>query len=70
MLVFWWVLKSAIYSNTSQTRGFKLAKFSNSRFLSLLYTSKLVVTFTSIQIRELAIFRAPKIASLEVLLYF
>ena len=58
------------YSNTSQTRGSKLAKFSNSRFRLLLFTSKLAVPFTSIQIRELAIFRAPKIASLEVLLYF
>ena len=29
------------YSNTSQTRGSKLAKFSNSRFRSLLFDSKL-----------------------------
>ena len=63
------VIKLSTYSNTSQTCGPKLAKFSNSRFLSLLFTSKLAVPFTSIQIRELAIFRAPKFASLEVLLY-
>ena len=31
------------YSNTSQTRGPKLAEFSNSRFLLLLFTPKLAV---------------------------
>ena len=40
------------YSNTSQTRGSKLAKFSNSRFLSLFFTSKLAVPLCSTQIRE------------------
>ena len=39
-----------LYSNASQTHGFKLAKFSNSRFRSLLFTSKLAVPFLSTQI--------------------
>ena len=48
------------YSNTSQTRGSKLAKFSNSRFLSLLYTSKLAVLLLSTQIRDFGYFLSPK----------
>ena len=48
------------YSNTSQTRGSKLAKFSNSRFLSLLYTSKLAVLLLSTQIRDFCYFLSPK----------
>ena len=34
------------YSNTSQTRGSKLPKFSTSRFRLLLFTSKVAVPFT------------------------
>ena len=48
------------YSNTSQTRGSKLAKFSNSRFLSLLFTSKLAVPLCSTQIRDSGYFLSPK----------
>ena len=49
------------YSNTSQTRGSKLAKFSNSRFLSLFFTSKLAVPLLSTQIRDFCYFLSPKI---------
>ena len=48
------------YSNTSQTHGSKLAKFSNSRFLSLLFTSKLAVPLLSTQIRDFCYFLSPK----------
>ena len=48
------------YSNTSQTRGSKLAKFSNSRFLSLFFTSKLAVPLCSTQIRDSGYFLSPK----------
>ena len=61
--------KMSKYSNTSQTRGSKLAKFSNSRFLSLFYTSKLAVPFITPKFAIPVIFWAPKIVSLEVLLY-
>ena len=50
-----------MYSNTSQTRGSKLAKFSNSRFLSLFFTSKLAVPLLSTQIRDFCYFLSPKI---------
>ena len=50
-----------IYSNPSQTRGSKLAKFSNSRLLSLFYTSKLAVPLLSTQIRDFCYFLSPKI---------
>ena len=49
------------YSNTSQTRGSKLAEFSNSRFLSLFFTSKLAVPLLSTQIRDFCYFLSPKI---------
>ena len=49
------------YSNTSQTRGSKLAKFSNSRFLSLFFTFKLAVPLLSTQIRDFCYFLSPKI---------
>ena len=49
------------YSNTSQTCGSKLAKFSNSRFLSLFFTSKLAVPLLSTQIRDFCYFLSPKI---------
>jgi len=48
------------YSNTSQTRGSKLARFSNSRFLLLFFTSKLAVPFISTQIRDSCFFLSPK----------
>ena len=48
------------YSNTSQTRSSKLAKFSNSRFLSLLFTSKFAVPLCSTQIRDSGYFLSPK----------
>ena len=54
-----WTIAS-LYSNASQTRGSKLAKFSNSRFLSLLYTSKLAVLLLSTQIRDFCYFLSPK----------
>ena len=44
------------YSNTSQTRGSKLANFSNSQFLSLFFTSNLAVPFISTQIRNSCFF--------------
>ena len=50
-----------MYSNTSQTRGPKLAEFSNSRFLSLFFTSKLAVPLLSTQIRDFCYFLSPKI---------
>ena len=46
------IRKPGGYSNTSQTRGSKLAEFSNSRFLSLFFTSKLAVPLLSTQIRD------------------
>ena len=49
------------YSNTSQTRGSKLARFSNSRFLLLFFTSKLAVPLLSTQIRDFCYFLSPKI---------
>lgn len=49
------------YSNTSQTRVSKLAKFSNSRFLSLFFTSKPAVPLLSTQIRDFCYFLSPKI---------
>ena len=49
------------YSNTSQTRGSKLAKFSNSRFLLLFFTSKLAVPLLSTQIRHFCYFLSPEI---------
>ena len=49
------------YSNTSQTHGSKLAKFSNSRFLLLFFTSKLTVPLLSTQIRDFCYFLSPKI---------
>ena len=49
------------YSNTSQTRGSKLAKFSNSLFVSLFFTSKLAVPLLSTQICEFCYFLSPKI---------
>ena len=52
---------SSMYSNTSQTCGSKLAKFSNSRFLSLFFTSKLAVPLLSTQIRNFCYFLSPKI---------
>ena len=51
----------SVYSNTSQTRGSKLAEFSNSRFLSLFFTSKLAVPLLSTQIRDFCYFLSPKI---------
>ena len=48
------------YSNTLQTRGSKLAKFSNWRFRSLLFTLKLAVPFISTQIRNSCYFISPK----------
>ena len=48
------------YSNTSQTHGSKLAKFSNSQFRLLLFTSKLAVPFISTQIRDSSYFLSPK----------
>ena len=57
--VFFYIYR-AKYSNTSQTRGSKLAKFSNSRFLSLLFTSKLAVPLCSTQIRDIGNFLSPK----------
>ena len=53
--------KESKYSNTSQTRGSKLAKFSNSRFLLLFFTSKLAVPLLSTQIRDFCYFLSPKI---------
>ena len=50
-----------VYSNTLQTRGSKLAKFSKSRFLSLFFTSKLAVPLLSTQIRDFCYFLSPKI---------
>ena len=50
----------SVYSNTSQTRGSKLAKFSNSRFLLLFFTSKLAVPLLSTQIRDFCYFLSPK----------
>ena len=44
------------YSNTSQTRGSKLAKFSNSRFLLLFFTSKLAVIYVAPKLAILVIF--------------
>ena len=55
------VVFHAQYSNTSQTRGSKLAEFSNSRFLSLFFTSKLAVPLLSTQIRDFCYFLSPKI---------
>ena len=49
------------YSNTSQTRGSKLAKFSNSLILSLFLTSKLMVPLLSTQIRNFCYFLSSKI---------
>ena len=54
-------LQNALYSNTSQTRGSKLAKFSNSRFLSLFFTSKLAVPLLSTKICDFCYFLSPKI---------
>ena len=51
----------SMYSNTSKTRGSKLAKFSNSQFLSLFFTSKLAVPLLSTQIRDFCYFLSPKI---------
>ena len=51
----------SVYSNTSQTRGSKLAKFSNSRILSLFFTSKLAVHLLSTQICDFCYFLSPKI---------
>ena len=48
------------YSNASQTRGSKLAKFSNLRFLLLFFTSKLAVPLLSTQIRDFCYFLSPK----------
>ena len=48
------------YSNTLQTRGSKLAKFSNLGFLSLLYTSKLAVLLLRTQICNFCYFLSPK----------
>ena len=48
------------YSNTSQTRGSKLAKFSNLQFRLLLFTSKLAVPFISTQNRDSCYFLSPK----------
>ena len=53
--------EGAKYSNTSQTRGSILAKFSNSRFLSLFFTSKLAVPLLSTQICDFCYFLSPKI---------
>ena len=55
------LLNQADYTNTSQTRDSKLAKFSNSRFLSLFFTSKLAVPLLSTQIRDFCYFLSPKI---------
>ena len=49
------------YSNTLQTRGSKLTKFSNSQFLPLFFTSKLVVPLLSTQICDFCYFLSPKI---------
>ena len=51
---------TAKYSNTSQTRVSKVAKFSNSRFLLLFFTSKLAVPLLSTQIRDFCYFLSPK----------
>ena len=53
-------LKLTTYSITSQTRSSKLAKFSNSRFLLLFFTSKLAVPILSTQIRDFCYFLSPK----------
>ena len=52
-----------MYSNTSQTRGSKLAKFSNSRFRSLLFTSRDLQTrgtFTLHPNSRFLVFLSPK----------
>ena len=51
----------AISYKKQQTLGSKLAKFSNSRFLSLFFTSKLAVPLLSTQIRDFCYFLSPKI---------
>ena len=61
MKLYRWLNEKYKYSNTSQTRGSKLAKFSNSRFLSLFFTSKLAVPLLSTQIRDFCYFLSPKI---------
>ena len=49
------------YNNTSQTCDSKLAKFFNSRFLSLFFTSKLAVPLLSTQICDFCYNLSPKI---------
>ena len=56
VLLWLQIWKKDRYSNTSQTRGSKLAKFSNSRFLLLFFTSKLALPFISTQIHDSCFF--------------
>ena len=53
--------KPGKYSNTLQTCGSKLAKFSDWRFLSLFFTSKLAVPLLSTQVCDFCYFLSPKI---------